>query len=191
MAVDEAVKRLTAAKRTVIYCGGGAVSSAAPNAIASIAEALNAPVIASIQGKGAIPADHPNFAGSAWGAGNALDDLIKQADCMLIFGSRMGAQATQDFKMSFPREVIRIDIDPVELTLNLNPTLAIQADSAAAATAIAASSRTRARRGRVRQPANRRGAGKCPKLIPTTRSGANGRTLFGRPSGATESWSPI
>ena len=138
VAVDEAVKRLSTAKRTVIYLGGGAVSSAAPNAIASIAEALNAPVITSIQGKGAIPADHPNFAGNAWGAGNAVDDLIKQADCMLIIGSRMGAQATYDFTMSFPREVIRVDIDPVELTLNVNPTLAIQADSAATATAIAA-----------------------------------------------------
>ena len=137
VAVDEAVKRLSRQADGHLL-GGGAVSSAAPNAIASIAEALNAPVITSIQGKGAIPADHPNFAGNAWGAGNALDDLIKQADCMLIFGSRMGAQATYDFTMCFPREVIRVDIDPVELTLNVNPTLAIQADSAAAATAIAA-----------------------------------------------------
>jgi acetolactate synthase-1/2/3 large subunit len=135
--VSEAVRRLAGAKRTVIYCGGGAVSSAAPEAIASIAEALNAPVITSIQGKGAIPADHPNYAGSAWGAGNASDDLIAQADCMLIFGSRMGAQATYDFKMAFPRQVIRVDIDPVELTLNVNPTLAIQADSVLTATAIA------------------------------------------------------
>jgi acetolactate synthase-1/2/3 large subunit len=137
-AVDEAAKRLASAKRTVIYCGGRAVSSAAQNAIVSIAEALNAPVITSIQGKGAIPADHPNYAGSAWGEGNAVDDLIRQADCMLIFGSRMGAQATYDFTMTFPREVIRVDIDPVGLTLNVDPTLAIQADPAAAATAIAA-----------------------------------------------------
>jgi acetolactate synthase-1/2/3 large subunit len=136
-AVAEAAARLISAKRTVIYCGGGAVSSAAPDAIASIAEALNAPVMTSIQGKGAIPADHPNYAGSAWSADNAVDELIRQADCMLIFGSRMGAQATYDFKMTYPREVIRVDIDPVELTLNVNPTLAIQADSALAATAIA------------------------------------------------------
>ena len=136
-AVAEAAKRLKAAKRTVIYCGGGAVSSAAPRAIADISEALNAPVITSIQGKGALPADHPNYAGSAWGAGNALDGLIAQADCLLIFGSRMGAQATYDFQMTFPREVIRVDIDPVELTLNVNPTLALLADSALAATAMA------------------------------------------------------
>jgi thiamine pyrophosphate-dependent acetolactate synthase large subunit-like protein len=136
-AVAEAAERLKTAKRTVIYCGGGAVSSAAPHAIAYISEVLNAPVITSIQGKGALPADHPNYAGSAWGAGNAVDALVKQADCMLIFGSRMGAQATYDFKMTFPREVIRVDIDPIELTLNVNPTLAVLADSSLAAAAIA------------------------------------------------------
>lgn len=136
-AIAETVRRLTSAKRTVIYCGGGAVSSAAPEAIASIAESLNAAVITSIQGKGAISADHPNYAGSAWAAGNASDELITHADCMLIFGSRMGAQATQDFKMTFPRHIIRVDIDPVELTLNLNPTVALQSDSALTAMAIA------------------------------------------------------
>ena len=131
------VERLVSAKRTVIYCGGGAVSSAAPEAIAEIAEALNAPVLTSIQGKGAIPADHPNFAGSAWGPGNEADELIHQADVLLIFGSKMGAQATQDFKFTYPRDVIRIDIDPTEMTLNVTPTLEIHGDVRLAAEAIA------------------------------------------------------
>ena len=135
--VSNAAERLKRAKRTVIYCGGGAVSSAAPEAIAAIAETLNAPILTSIQGKGAVPADHPNFAGSAWGSGNASDDLIKQADCLLILGSRMGAQATYDFRMTFPREVIRVDIDPVELTLNVSPTLALHSDCALTSSAIA------------------------------------------------------
>jgi len=135
--IAEAANRLMAAKRTVIYVGGGAVSSAAPEQIASIAEALNAPVLSSIQGKGAIPADHPNYAGSAWGPDNAADSLIGKADCMLIFGSKMGAQATQDFRMRFPRDVIRVDIDPVELNLNVQPTIGLCADVARTATALA------------------------------------------------------
>ena len=128
---------LKSAKRTVIYCGGGAVSSAAPEKIAAIAEALNAPVVTSIQGKGAIPADHPNFAGTAWAPDNEIDELVRQADVLLIFGSRMGAQATHDFKFAYPKTVIRIDIDPIELTLNVNPTIALHADSARTAGAIA------------------------------------------------------
>ena len=94
-------------------------------------------MLSSIQGKGAIPADHPNYAGSAWGPDNAADSLIGQADCMLIFGSKMGAQATQDFRMRFPRDVIRVDIDPVELNLNVQPTIGLCADVAKTATALA------------------------------------------------------
>ena len=136
-AVAEAVRRLTSAKRTVIFCGGGAVSSAAPQAIAAIAEALHAPVLTSIQGKGAIPADHPNFAGSAWSAGNAADHLIEEADCLLVIGSKLGAQTTQDFQMTFPREVIRVEIDPTEMTLNVSPTLSLLSDGASTANALA------------------------------------------------------
>jgi thiamine pyrophosphate-dependent acetolactate synthase large subunit-like protein len=128
--IQEAARRLMAAKRTVIYCGGGTVSSATPEKIVALAEALHAPVLTSIQGKGAIPADNPYFAGAAWGPGNAADDLIKRADCMLILGSKMGFQATQEFQMVFPREVIRVDIDPLELALNVRPTVGICADVA-------------------------------------------------------------
>ncbi|HRA47041.1 MAG TPA: thiamine pyrophosphate-binding protein, partial [Thermomicrobiales bacterium] len=131
--VAQAADVLKSAKRTVIYCGGGAVSSANPEAIAAMAEKLNAPVISSIQGKGAIPADHPNYAGSAWGQGNSVDALIADADCMLILGSRMGAQATWDFQMTFPKQIVRVDIDPLELTLNVRPTIGICADLAATA----------------------------------------------------------
>ncbi len=63
--VGDVVERLKGRKRTVIYAGGGAISSANPAAIEAIARALNAPVITSIQGKGAIPADSPFHASCA------------------------------------------------------------------------------------------------------------------------------
>ena len=135
--LDEAIDRLKRAKRTVIYLGGGAASSAAPEAIGAIAEALHAPILTSIQGKGAVPDDHPYMAGTAWGGGNALDQLLQEADCLLIIGSRMGAQATGEFEMAFPKEVIRVDVDPVEMSLNVEPTLPILADAALAATGLA------------------------------------------------------
>lgn len=134
--VAAAAERLISAKRTVIYCGGGAVSSANAEAIARLAEMLHAPVITSIQGKGAIPADNPYFAGTAWAPGNAVDDLLQRADLLLILGSRMGVQATHEFKMSFPREVIRVDIDPLELNLNVQPTLGLCSDVAQTASAM-------------------------------------------------------
>jgi thiamine pyrophosphate-dependent acetolactate synthase large subunit-like protein len=134
--IEYAANRLQSAKRTVIYCGGGAVSSANPEAIARLAEILHAPVLTSIQGKGAIPADNPYFAGTAWAPGNAADDLLQRADCLLVLGSRMGVQATHEFKMTFPREIIRVDIDPLELNLNVQPTLGFVADVSLTATAL-------------------------------------------------------
>ena len=136
-AINTAVEKLKAVKRTVLYVGGGAVSSDAGTAITAISEALNAPILTSNQGKGAVPDDHPNVAGSAWGADNALDALLQEADCLLVIGSRLGAQATSEFAMKFPREVIRIDVDPVEMTLNVQPTLSIVSDAAVAAGQIA------------------------------------------------------
>ena len=97
-----AADRLQRAKRTVIYCGGGAVSSANAEAIAKLAEILHAPVLTSIQGKGAIPADNPYFAGTAWGPGNAADDLLQRADCLLVLGSADGGSGDARIQDDLP-----------------------------------------------------------------------------------------
>ncbi len=133
-----AADRLAAAKRPVIYCGGGAVSSAAPDQIIEIAERLGAPVITSIMGKGSVPEDHPLVLGCLWGPGNAVDALLREADCLLVIGSKLGVQATSNFQMPFPAELIRIDVDAREMSLNATPSLPILGDAALAAEGIAA-----------------------------------------------------
>lgn len=132
----QAADRLASASKTVIYCGGGAVQAGAGNHVVALAERLNAPIVTSIMGKGAVPEDHPLVLGALWEPGNPVDDLLHTADCLLVFGSKLGAQATADFRMRFPRELIRVDVDPRELTLNARPTLAILGDAALAAEGI-------------------------------------------------------
>jgi thiamine pyrophosphate-dependent acetolactate synthase large subunit-like protein len=136
--LKQAADRLTSAKRVVIYCGGGAVHAAAGRSIVAIAEALNAPILTSFMGKGSVPEDHPLCVGALWESGNAVDDLVQAADCMLVFGSKLGAQATWTFKLRFPKELIRVDVDEHELTLNAVPTLGILGDAGLAAEGIAA-----------------------------------------------------
>lgn len=136
--LKQAADRLSAANKVVIYCGGGAVHGNAGRSIAAIAEALNAPILTSFMGKGSVPEDHPLCVGALWEAGNAVDDLLHDADCMLVFGSKLGAQATWSFKMTFPKELIRVDVDERELTLNATPTLGILGDAGLAAEGIAA-----------------------------------------------------
>lgn len=132
--IGQAAERLARAERIAIYCGGGAVSSGAAEHIAALAERLNAVVVTSFMGKGAIPEDHPRAAGSLWEPGNAIDDLVAGTDLLLVIGSKMGAQLTFHFSLRYPKEIIRIEIDPHEMTLNVTPDLAILGDAKAAVT---------------------------------------------------------
>jgi thiamine pyrophosphate-dependent acetolactate synthase large subunit-like protein len=128
--IAKAAEQLAAAQRMLIYAGGGAVSSGAAPYVLQLAELLKAPVLTSIMGKGAIPEDHPLSLGALWSAGNDIDDYLKQADLVLVVGSKLGAQATEMFQMSLPDQIIRIDIDPREMHLNAQPSTALLGDAA-------------------------------------------------------------
>jgi thiamine pyrophosphate-dependent acetolactate synthase large subunit-like protein len=128
--VEKAAALLAAAKRPLIYAGGGAISSGAAPFVLQLAERLKAPVLTSIMGKGAIPEDHPLSLGSLWSAGNVVDAYLKQADVVIVIGSKLGAQATQMFQMSLPEKLIRIDIDPREMHLNAQPSMPLLGDAA-------------------------------------------------------------
>ncbi len=128
--IEKAVALLAGASRPLIYAGGGAISSGAAPFVLQLAERLNAPVLTSIMGKGAIPEDHPLSLGCLWSAGNVVDDYLKQADVVIVIGSKLGAQATQMFQMSLPENLIRIDIDPREMHLNAQPSTPLLGDAA-------------------------------------------------------------
>ncbi|MEA2529316.1 MAG: hypothetical protein QOG89_960 [Thermomicrobiales bacterium] len=132
-AIAAAVERLKQATRVAIYCGGGAVQAEAGDHILALAERLGAPVVTSIMGKGAVPEDHPLSLGALWTPGNEVDAILKDADCLVVFGSKLGAQATDDFQFPIPAELIRVDVDERELTLNAQPSVAILGDAALAA----------------------------------------------------------
>ena len=135
-AIKDAVARIAAAGKIVIYLGGGAVESAAPQAILDIAQRLGAPILTSVMGKGAAPEDHPLVIGNLWDNGSEVDQIVGEADLMLVVGSKLGAQATNMFSLTYPREMVRIDIDAEEMTRNALPTCPIVADAALAVTAL-------------------------------------------------------
>ena len=133
LALAEAAQRLRAASRPIIYCGGGAVSAAAGEHVIALAERLGAPVVTSIMGKGSVPEDHPLVLGALWAPDNAVDALLRDADCMIVFGSKLGVQATSHFRLPIPVELIRVDVDEAEMSLNARPTVPILGDAALAA----------------------------------------------------------
>ena len=137
--IARALDLLKDAERVVIFCGGGAVSSAAGQAIGAIATQLGAPILTSVMGKGSVPDDHPMVLGRLWDSGNPADEVLRTADTAIVFGSKLGAMETQYQKMPMPSNLIRIDIDPLEISRNYEPSHAIVADARLAAEALLAS----------------------------------------------------
>ena len=137
-AVAEAVAAIGAARRIVIYAGGGAVSSGASAGLVALAERLGAPVVTSQLGKGAVPEDHPLSLGNLWERDNAVGDLLGAADLALVFGSKLGVAETESMAMPLPRNLIRVDIDPAEVGRHYPPTQTIVADARLTAEALAA-----------------------------------------------------
>jgi acetolactate synthase-1/2/3 large subunit len=137
--IARAVDLLKSAERIVIWCGGGAVSSAAGDAIGALAEQLGAPIVTSTMGKGSVPDDHRMVVGRLWEPGNPVDGLFKSADAALVFGSKLGAMETEYQRMPLPKTIIRVDVDPEEIQRNYTPAHAIVADARLAAEALLSS----------------------------------------------------
>ena len=119
-AVEEAARLLGEAQRPVIFVGGGA--SEAAEEIRTLAETLQAPVIASASGLGTLSSRHP-FSHS-YGPGQRL---WEQADAVISVGTRMSTPLMQWGKPDRMR-LIRIDIDPQEISRFGAPDVALVAD---------------------------------------------------------------
>jgi thiamine pyrophosphate-dependent acetolactate synthase large subunit-like protein len=128
-AIERAADALAAADRPLIYCGGGVASSGASGVVLEIAELLGSPVMTSIMGKGSIPEDHPLSLGVLWQPGNEIDQIVRDSDCALVIGSKLGAQATEDFQLELPASLIRVEIDHTEMFLNAGPNLPLLGDA--------------------------------------------------------------
>ena len=73
--------------RTVIFAGCGVDRGTANAALLKLAELLNCPVIPSMAGRGVVPHDHPLCFLSQ---SPAADTLRREADVLLVVGSRLG-----------------------------------------------------------------------------------------------------
>jgi thiamine pyrophosphate-dependent acetolactate synthase large subunit-like protein len=132
--IEVAADRLAGAEWPGILLGGGAKRAAAE--ARHVAEALAAPVLTTINGKGILPEDHPLAVSAALHLPGA-SRFVQQCDVLLAAGTEF---AETDWWSGVPRPgwLIRVDIDLAQLVVNAQPDLAIHADSRAALRAIAA-----------------------------------------------------
>ena len=135
-AVDEAVALLAKAKRPLLAIGGGCVN--AVEAVKALAEKLDSPVVNTINAKGVLPYSHPLAVGGS-GSCEAIRVEFAQADVVLAVGTEFG-ETDYDFFFTGPVKVngqlIRVDIDPRQLTRNIKSDVVINSDANLALQAI-------------------------------------------------------
>ena len=128
-AITAALDLLLAAENPCVIAGGGAVEAGAE--LRAVAEALNAPVVNTVNAKGLVPLSHPLAVGGSPSL-PAVRTLLDQSDVILAVGTEFGET---DYDMLFVGDLqlgaklIRIDIDAQQLCRNLRPDIAICGDA--------------------------------------------------------------
>ncbi|MEX2326712.1 MAG: thiamine pyrophosphate-dependent enzyme, partial [Pseudomonadales bacterium] len=132
-AIKTAVKRLGETGKRFIIAGGGVIRSGASDELVKLAEALDAPVFTTTNGRGAIPEDH-SLAGGTFLM--ACREAIADADLVLAVGTRFQGGSTGNFSLQMPGSLIHIDADPHMVGLNYSPEVAVLGDAKLSLTAI-------------------------------------------------------
>ena len=121
--VSRAATMLATATNPLIVAGGGVVLGNASIELVAVAELLQAAVVDTREGKGAIDERHPLFVGTAW-VNRRLQPAIAAADVILAVGSRY-----QGIGVEPGQQLIHIDVDPVVFAKHATPDLAIEGDA--------------------------------------------------------------
>jgi len=124
--VDRAAAVLLASRDPLIYAGGGVHASGAHDVLTAVAEHLQAGVVQSAEGKGAI-SDHSDLSlGAALWSESPLRAYVDQADVVLAVGTRLAVAGLPP-----DQQVIQIDVDADEIGRNHAKTLALVGDARA------------------------------------------------------------
>ncbi|WP_170764586.1 thiamine pyrophosphate-binding protein [Ruegeria lacuscaerulensis] len=130
---------LSNAERPVIFAGGGFRWGRGREALTTLAEMLEIPVVASTGHADIMRHGHPWFAGQAGPRGNLVASrLTKEADVMVVLGARLGFNSTfhsNDYVGADTR-IAHVDIDGSAVGRYFPAEIAVQADAAQTALAL-------------------------------------------------------
>lgn len=131
--VRRAVAALKAARRPVLYTGGGVINAgpAASRSLMALAERCGAPVTSTLMGLGAFPAAHRQFLGMLGMHGTVEANLaMHDCDVMLNIGARFDDRVTGRLDAFSPGSVkIHVDIDPSSINKNVTVDIPVIGDA--------------------------------------------------------------
>jgi len=126
--IAEVADLLAGAARPLVFAGSGVDRAGANEELLAIVERLGCPLITSMAGRAVRPLDHPN---AVYGLGAGGDLAKRQADVVLVLGSRLGnLDLPYDKYWGDPatQRIVQVDIDPRHIGVTRPVAIGIVAD---------------------------------------------------------------
>ncbi len=129
--VREAAALISAARRPVLYVGGGVLRAGATEELAELAELTGAPVVTTLMARGAFPDSHPQNLGMPGMHGNVTAvTALQKADLLVALGARFDDRVTGQLSSFAPGAlIVHADIDPAEIGKNRRADVPIVGDA--------------------------------------------------------------
>ena len=120
-ALKEAADLINAAKKPMIFVGGGAVISEAAAEVKELVEKIDAPICDSLMGKGAMDGTDEHYTGMLGMHGTKTSNLaVTQCDLLIAIGARFSDRVAGNAKKFAPKaKIVHIDVDPAEINKNV------------------------------------------------------------------------
>lgn len=133
--IARAAEIIENAKKPFIYAGGGAVGANAENALARLAELIDAPVSLSLMGQCALDNTNERYIGMLGMHGTKTASLaLSNCDVMIVVGNRFSDRVTCNTK-TFEKvaencKIVHIEVDPAEINKNVECYAPVTGDAA-------------------------------------------------------------
>lgn len=108
-AIDRAARLIAAARRPVVWCGGGAIG--APHQVSDLLDRLQAGLFTSNAGRGTIDEDDDRVIGN-YATTPGGQQLLDEADVLISVGTHFRSNETHTYRIRIPSTHIQIDVDP-------------------------------------------------------------------------------
>lgn len=122
--IEQAARALGQARKPIIFAGGGVMLAKAWEPLRELAEMLQAPVVMTAEGRGAI-SDRSYLAQTVVGGRR----ISPESDVIFAVGTRFLQPATSPWGPTDEQTVIQLDIDPTEIGRNRKPNIGIVGDA--------------------------------------------------------------
>jgi acetolactate synthase-1/2/3 large subunit len=128
--IREAAKLIAAARRPVLYVGGGVLKAEATAELMEMAELTNIPVVTTLMARGAFPDSHRQHVGMPGMHGTvSAVGAMQRSDLLITLGARFDDRVTGQLSTFAPgAKIVHADIDPAEISKNRRADVPIVGD---------------------------------------------------------------